>query len=240
MMKKIAILPSLIIAICLLLAGCSCKHEWKEATCTEPKTCTKCGETEGDALGHTPGEWGVQSIDYVSTIVWLHRPCTVCGKDLDTDMKALTTLVEDEKFLFSADEFTDRLRYMFKYHFNQALTAGLKENENDSVVCMVLDNKGGIAATTLFSNKSDDLIADKNERQISKLVFGFKTDNTDDRIRIVLATMLTTDPALELDDAKIVGAELIANGKCTKNSICYALGKLNTNGGLYVMTVSLA
>ena len=27
-------------------------HEWKEATCLEPKTCGSCGETEGTALGH--------------------------------------------------------------------------------------------------------------------------------------------------------------------------------------------
>ncbi|MCI8986084.1 MAG: hypothetical protein HFI60_09060 [Lachnospiraceae bacterium] len=28
-------------------------HEWKEATCTEPKACSKCGKTEGSALEHT-------------------------------------------------------------------------------------------------------------------------------------------------------------------------------------------
>ena len=28
-------------------------HEWQAATCTEPKTCKTCGETEGEALGHT-------------------------------------------------------------------------------------------------------------------------------------------------------------------------------------------
>ncbi len=27
-------------------------HVWAEATCDKPKTCTKCGETEGKALGH--------------------------------------------------------------------------------------------------------------------------------------------------------------------------------------------
>ncbi len=32
-------------------AGCS--HTWKDATCTAPKTCTKCGEAEGNSLGHT-------------------------------------------------------------------------------------------------------------------------------------------------------------------------------------------
>ena len=27
-------------------------HVWRDATCTEPKTCTECGETEGEPLGH--------------------------------------------------------------------------------------------------------------------------------------------------------------------------------------------
>ena len=33
-------------------SACGCSHEWQEATCTEPKTCSRCGETEGEALGH--------------------------------------------------------------------------------------------------------------------------------------------------------------------------------------------
>ncbi len=31
----------------------TCVHEWKDATCTTPKICTLCGETEGEALNHT-------------------------------------------------------------------------------------------------------------------------------------------------------------------------------------------
>ena len=30
----------------------TCSHNWKAATCDAPKTCTKCGATEGEALGH--------------------------------------------------------------------------------------------------------------------------------------------------------------------------------------------
>lgn len=30
----------------------TCSHSWKNATCTAPKTCTKCGATEGKANGH--------------------------------------------------------------------------------------------------------------------------------------------------------------------------------------------
>lgn len=43
-----------LIALCvLLLAGCSCEHEWKEADCITPKTCSLCQETEGSPLGHS-------------------------------------------------------------------------------------------------------------------------------------------------------------------------------------------
>lgn len=31
----------------------ACTHEWKDATCTAPKTCTKCSATEGSAAGHS-------------------------------------------------------------------------------------------------------------------------------------------------------------------------------------------
>ena len=47
-------------------------HEWIEATCTEPRCCSRCGLTEGEALGHTPTE-----ADY-----WTPSVCEVCGEEL--------------------------------------------------------------------------------------------------------------------------------------------------------------
>ncbi len=34
------------------LTACKCRHKWIDATCMSPKTCSKCGEIEGEALGH--------------------------------------------------------------------------------------------------------------------------------------------------------------------------------------------
>ena len=48
-------------------------HLWVEATCTEPRLCTRCGATEGDAIGHTPTE-----ADY-----WTPSICEVCGEELE-------------------------------------------------------------------------------------------------------------------------------------------------------------
>ena len=42
--------------VLFMLGGCDCKHEWNEASCTEPKTCELCGETEGEPIGHRYNE----------------------------------------------------------------------------------------------------------------------------------------------------------------------------------------
>ncbi len=47
----------------------TCNHTWVEATCTTPKTCTKCGATEGEALGHT----------WVEATCTTPKTCARCG-----------------------------------------------------------------------------------------------------------------------------------------------------------------
>lgn len=68
---KKRILAGLILLLMPLwvLTGCSCEHEWKKATCQEPRTCIRCGETEGKIRSH---EWG-------STACHDLKGCVVCG-----------------------------------------------------------------------------------------------------------------------------------------------------------------
>lgn len=53
MKKKTVLTIEILLLITTFLTGCHLKHEWQEATCTNPKTCSACGETEGEALGHS-------------------------------------------------------------------------------------------------------------------------------------------------------------------------------------------
>ena len=48
------------------------EHVWSDATCTEPSKC-ECGETQGEALGHTPG---------AEATCTTAQTCTVCGAEL--------------------------------------------------------------------------------------------------------------------------------------------------------------
>lgn len=77
-MKKIVII---VIALVLCAAigvvgwlnGWFCSHEWAEADCTNPKTCVKCGHTEGMPEGHI----------WLAATCLEPRTCEVCGATKD-------------------------------------------------------------------------------------------------------------------------------------------------------------
>ena len=55
-------------------------HTYSAATCTSPKTCSKCGTTEGSALGHNWGAWYVDKPATTSAEGVEKRTCARCGK----------------------------------------------------------------------------------------------------------------------------------------------------------------
>ena len=58
-MKKLITIIILMLTLTLLVSCGECEHDWKDAGCTEPKTCAKCGATEGEPTNHALGEWVV-------------------------------------------------------------------------------------------------------------------------------------------------------------------------------------
>lgn len=67
MRKKLSLVTIIIFVI--FMSGCCLVHDWKEATCEEPRTCKVCGETEGEPLGH----------DFDVATCSLPKTCKVCG-----------------------------------------------------------------------------------------------------------------------------------------------------------------
>ena len=70
-MKKRLILILLAVLCVVMLAACGeCEHDWEKATCEEPKTCSECGETKGEAKGH----------DWVDATCEEPKTCSKCGE----------------------------------------------------------------------------------------------------------------------------------------------------------------
>ena len=77
--------------LCLSMTGCCIKHEWKEATCLEPKTCSKCGRTEGDALGHDYSEWEIVMVPTYLTPGQQSKKCVRCNDTISEELPRLRT-----------------------------------------------------------------------------------------------------------------------------------------------------
>ena len=61
------------------------EHEWKEADCTTPKTCTICGQTEGEALGHEISEWKIETEASCTSEGKRYKECTRCGEKIEEE-----------------------------------------------------------------------------------------------------------------------------------------------------------
>ncbi len=138
--NKLLIVALIMLAIVfgIIISNRSCKHEWNEATCTEPKTCSKCGETEGEPLGHrwedatcttpktcavcgetegkplghSPGEWVAE--DSTALGGKEVQKCKVCGETVDTrsgkrGQRKAVTVLQPDGLVMNSEEFAKHL-----------------------------------------------------------------------------------------------------------------------------------
>ena len=131
MKKYLLFISAFILLLCsLAFTGCdnsaesTCQHDWKSATCTTPKTCSKCNETMGNAYGHTwignesctvskvcsrcnepqnknlghiEGEWIVDAEATCIADGSKHQVCSVCNESIKTETIPATGHTWSEK-----------------------------------------------------------------------------------------------------------------------------------------------
>lgn len=66
--RKTLITAFVVFLLIFSLAGCQCKHEWTDATCTSPQKCINCNITNGQPISHNLSAATCQT----------PKTCTVC------------------------------------------------------------------------------------------------------------------------------------------------------------------
>ncbi len=204
-MKKLFLLAILLTVCLLVFSGCSCDHIWIEADCLNPKTCSRCAATEGEPLGHTPGEWN-RTVDVVTCVATLEQHCSACNELISSDTAPLDTLISDNLFMFSPREFMERLTliaeqhsYEFTYEFTSTST-GLH----------VLASPNGIETIIQFfyPNRTTMLYDDIDIREVWCVsLTGIGGNDKDFRQYFLMAC----DPTLDKNAASVTDLNLAAS-----------------------------
>lgn len=254
MRKQILTLSFLIISS-IVLTGCGCKHEWNEATCLEPKTCSECGETEGDVsdhlweeatclepkkcticettegepIGHVAGYWEIENYNYIEAVQEECKRCNYCSEIMEQTKTNMDSLHDNTKFLFTMNEFNERLNYIFD---NESELYSLKSQVIDSGDTIgVVITKDTKSFYILFNNENKDFVESEEERSIQNILVLNEGEVDDAFVMGVVGTIMACDPLNNLEDSMNVLEDVIERAKSDsedyyeKNGVTYVLVK---------------
>lgn len=240
-MKKISC-GLLCILLILVLSACSCKHEWAEATCTEPKTCTKCGETEGEALGHDWGDWEIEKRATAAAEGTKISTCSRCG-ETKTESYKIESFIENGHLLLTPAEFCERLTE--KLYCQKA-----QLKENGSEMAAAVKGVGGFdskyeedepIAAIFFADAEKVLGAGENDNGSVKILYvHFYTEDQSKIAHTMMGIIETCDGSVDTTAAGKIGKAIVSayekNDVCHGDGINYGLTKRN---GSYEFAVTI-
>lgn len=125
-------------------------HDWAEATCTSPKTCSRCGVTEGEARGHVPGEWKKEKPDYSAATIATAQKCSTCGATLDSKKEDITSFVDGEVFSIPASDFVKRMDKAFSSISGCSLKAKSDAMKDNFTMALNVQSGSSTVATAGF------------------------------------------------------------------------------------------
>lgn len=211
------------------------QHEWVEATCTEPRTCAECGETEGEPLGHTPGEWESTNYDYVSATYLSVQRCTVCGETLDSSVESMASFIENGEFTFTPSQFRDRFNNEVGSISGFGSDVYTVDTSTDGMLSygVVGDSSVGMLSFVSMDGKNNITVDEAEAKCNPSPVILVDMSNSNAGVNVAglsIALVEACDPSLSFGDAQDVASELVT-GDATRNGIDY----LFAQDGSYIL-----
>lgn len=262
MLKKfIKTILACLISACIL-TGCSCDHEWvdatcteakictkcdkkegeplghswNEATCTEPKTCETCKEIEGSSLGHIEGAMKFARTNNIEAVNIYESKCDRCSKVINSKNEKIESFIKEGIFNLTPKELTTRIDNELNNLANCTLVAKTAKNDSGDFGLVIGNSTSNTtAAAFLLSKKNETTISyDEKDNTGFYVALGMVYDD-DSLVEVLLSTVLSFDPSLSFEQGKTVSGNVIKNRSYSKNGITYII---TGSSGSYMIGVS--
>lgn len=147
-------------SVCGATEGEPLGHTWTDATCTEPKTCSVCGATEGNARGHS---WDDGKVTKEATCEEKGERTFTCRNDSShTKTEEIAALGHDWSDWKVTKEPTDKEKGERERVCNRCEKKETEAIDSLKSFKVTFDSRGGsaIAAQTVLENKTAEKPAD--------------------------------------------------------------------------------
>lgn len=226
-MKKL-IAFSLVLTMAFSMVACGCDHQWQDATCTTPKTCTKCGETEGEANGHTSGELIISAVDTTALSMTQDLSCSTCGEIIETKSVPTGIAPVNSVMHVSADEWYECLMTnIANYGAGQSLYGYPVESEDNALLHSVV-TMSQMNAVFSFQDKEGNVITTDDSATRSsvhniRMDAQFTNDNAKEFFMLLMLVLLNNNADLEPADANTLAGQVMQGEQVTDNGYAYAM-----------------
>ena len=219
---------ALVLAFVFSMAACSCQHEWQDATCTSPKTCTKCGETEGETASHQPGKQTVADVDPAHLSMTLETSCAQCGEVLESATSATGVAPVGSVFAVSADEWYDCLLTNVKnYGAGQSLYGYPVEAQDGTLLHSIVTMSQMNAVFSFNDAEGHALKTDSKDIRSTihniRMDAQFTNDNATEFLMLLMLVMINNNAQLEPADANTLCSQIMGGQAVTDNGYTYAM-----------------
>lgn len=215
-------------------------HDWSDATCTEPKTCARCGVTEGEPLGHKLEDWKDDGFNSTFSERVYIKTCSRCEKIVERKTEEVASFLENEKLTICPDTYSKVFEKRLQ-ELNDGDFTVREEYDYKLTVYSINDSNEEMAGQLSFSLKGENL--DPTLLYTKPLNYGIviMLDNNQsgydkEMARFLVAMIEACDPSFDWDSVGEIIKEIDEQGTASRNGFTYSRTK---DGGYTLLQASI-
>ena len=217
----------LVLAMAVSLAGC-CSHSWVEATCTSPRTCNLCGDTEGEPAGHIPRQWVTSAVDTKALTMTRDLICDVCGQIIETQTAPTGSAPVNSVLPLSPDEWYACLLTCIQANgMGQSIYGYPAESPDDTLLHGLVSTSHMMAVFSFLDPDGNTVTTEERELRNNihniRMDAQFTNDNAKEFYVLLMILAVNNNSSLSPEDANNLAGQIMGGNTVTDNGYTYAM-----------------